>query len=528
MATFADPDSFYHAKMALLLRDQGVFTQFPWLPFTVLGKSFADHQFLYHVLLIPFVTIWPPLVGLKLATVAFFATAITAFYALLRSWDVRAAGWVTAALLVSSPFLFRLNLAKAQAVAFILLFGFLASLVARRHVHLAVAGFVYVWLYGGWPLLLVLAVMLSVADWVALVSRRWFPAPTVTGPASALSSPASAGSAGRSAHFGTECRRLLAANVKLIAAVAVGIAAGLVVNPYFPHNLYFYWNQIIQIAVINYQQVIGVGGEWYPYPLLELVGATTVATFCAVVGLTVYLLTFRRQPVRSTFLGIVMVFFFAMTLRARRNVEYLIPFEFLFAAVAVDAGVAGLPLSGFWRELRQFLSEQKLYLVALLLPLAILPFIVVRDVWNVRAAYLQGIPFSRFGAVSAWLSANSAPGSVIFHSDWDDFPMLFYYNSHNFYIVGLDATFMYRQDPARYWEWEKITTGRQHGQVAEIIGEHFGARYALVGSEQDGTMGQLLAGQPEFREVYRDGEATVYEVLPQPKKSVSSVQSLGN
>ena len=72
---FADPDSFYHAKMALLIRDQGVIHTFPWLDLTVLGQHYTDQHFLYHVLLIPFVTWFPPLVGLKLATVFFGAGA---------------------------------------------------------------------------------------------------------------------------------------------------------------------------------------------------------------------------------------------------------------------------------------------------------------------------------------------------------------------------------------------------------------------------------------------------------------------
>jgi hypothetical protein len=66
---FADPDSFYHAKMALLARDQGVIKDFPWLQYTVLVNNYTDQHFLYHVILIPFVTFFDPLVGIKLATV---------------------------------------------------------------------------------------------------------------------------------------------------------------------------------------------------------------------------------------------------------------------------------------------------------------------------------------------------------------------------------------------------------------------------------------------------------------------------
>ena len=84
-ATFADPDSYYHTKIALLIRDTGIVQDFPWLQFTVLKEYYIDHHFLYHVLLVPFVTFFPPLVGMKVATLVFASAAITMFFWLLRS-----------------------------------------------------------------------------------------------------------------------------------------------------------------------------------------------------------------------------------------------------------------------------------------------------------------------------------------------------------------------------------------------------------------------------------------------------------
>src|SRR3989338_10252386 len=74
--TFADPDSFYHAKAALLLRDRGAITEFPWLSATTLRYNFIDHHFLYHLLLIPFITWFTPLIGLKVATVFLASLAL--------------------------------------------------------------------------------------------------------------------------------------------------------------------------------------------------------------------------------------------------------------------------------------------------------------------------------------------------------------------------------------------------------------------------------------------------------------------
>ena len=121
--------------------------------------------------------------------------------------------------------------------------------------------------------------------------------------------------------------------------------------------------------------------------------------------------------------------------------------------------------------------------------------------------------FDKYSGALAWLESHSPKHSIVFHSDWDDFPVLFYHNTSNRYVVGLDPTFMYRYDRTRYAEWERVTTGRERLHLYDIIARRFNARYVFVGSEQ-GAMGKLVAGNPGFREVYRDDEATIFEVIP--------------
>ncbi|MBI3626721.1 hypothetical protein HY224_01600, partial [Candidatus Uhrbacteria bacterium] len=62
----ADPDAFYHIKMAQMMAHQGLLTEFPALPYTTFSQNFTDHHLLYHFLLIPFVSL-SPILGAKLA-----------------------------------------------------------------------------------------------------------------------------------------------------------------------------------------------------------------------------------------------------------------------------------------------------------------------------------------------------------------------------------------------------------------------------------------------------------------------------
>jgi hypothetical protein len=150
---FADPDSFYHVKMALLMRDGGIVWQFPWLQLTTLGQNFTDQHLLYHALLVPFVTIFPPLIGMKVATVIFGAIFFTVVYWFLRSFNVRWAFVYPLILLFIRPFTFRIALAKAPSTALVFLVVGLAWIFRFQLKRLFGLAFLYVWYYGGFALL---------------------------------------------------------------------------------------------------------------------------------------------------------------------------------------------------------------------------------------------------------------------------------------------------------------------------------------------------------------------------------------
>jgi hypothetical protein len=105
-----------------------------------------------------------------------------------------------------------------------------AALAANGHYRrLLPLGVVYVWLYDAFPLLLLLAGVYFVV--AALTERR-------------LLWPA-------------------------LLYPAAGIAIGLVINPYFPHNLTFIAHHLL--AKVGGRRAVPVGSEWYPYDTWPLV-----------------------------------------------------------------------------------------------------------------------------------------------------------------------------------------------------------------------------------------------------------------
>ena len=481
--SFPDPDSFYHAKFSQLLAQRGASTEFPWLSATSLRYQFVDHHFLYHLLLIPFVSFGDPLWGIKAATAIFAGLMLVAFYFFLRSLQVRGAFWYALFLLTVNPLLFRINLAKAQPLVLAWLFLCLYFLFKRQPLPLLFGAFLYSWLYGGWLVLLGTVVLT-----VLLTQTRQHP----------LRQLFSLHRAGRVAG------RL---NLELLFSAFVGIGLGLLLHPYSPGILEFTWQQAFRIGVVGYQRVIGVGSEWYPYGLLSLVRDAAPFLALLLAGVLSFLAQRKNRSTVSLVLALLTAIFFVMTLRSRRYVEYLMPFGVAFSAVA---------LTGWWEQhAKQFRSVSPRVRRALI-ALVILLFIPLawRDGQAVYQQYVAGRPLQTYAPAARWLADHTPEGSIVFHSDWDEFPHLFYYNHHNYYIVGLDPSFLYIQNPELHRLYVAVTTGVRSEQLSAIIHSAFGASYVFVDRKDNAAFGYNLATDKQFELVYEDAQARVYQVKP--------------
>lgn len=120
----SDPDGFYHAKVSMLISEQGIIKSFPWLQQTSLKENYTDHHFLYHLFLIPFVKFSDPLVGVKFAQALLSAFFILVFYWFLKKEKIKLPIFWVILLLTNSPFLFRISLVKANALSLIFFFNF--------------------------------------------------------------------------------------------------------------------------------------------------------------------------------------------------------------------------------------------------------------------------------------------------------------------------------------------------------------------------------------------------------------------
>lgn len=414
---FIGADSFYHVKMALMLPEVGYLTHFPWLQWTIFRDQFVSHHYGFQTLLAPWV--WAsqlftgsPVAGAKLASVTAAGLTSALFFRLLRQRSIPHALFWTA-LLTWLPWHYwmRLTYIRAPMVALPLLLLATSALLARRTKLCGLLAFLFVQVYFGAVVFILL-------------------------PAAFIMGRILAGEANRH-------------DVGLLVWTTLGLAAGFVINPYFPENIAF---MKIQLFDTGLGAIVRVGNEWRPLDTwsLLIMSAPLLALWGG--GLLLYLQRGTRPDGSTLALLFLNAGFLILTLKARRFVEYWPLFALLNAAdlarfSAHTFATQRYKLSGW--------PAQGTVAAGLLVALVGVPNLT--KAYRVMQKDLTPPPLVQ---AMAYLENNSAPGSLVLTDDWDQFPMCFYLNTHNRYAVGLDPAFTAAPYPELWERYRLLTSGR--------------------------------------------------------------------
>jgi len=479
-----DFDGYYHVKWSRVLwegmKARTFPPAFPWLPLTTLNpKDYVDHHLLFHIFQIPFVAFSDPRLGAKIASVIFAALALLSCFWLLLKYRIRyPLVWLIAVLACAQPFLFRMNMAKAPPFAIIFLIVAIHLFFKRKSWPLLPLAFIFTWTYD----LFVLLVM-ATFFWVITIA--------VT-------------------EFRFEWRPLV--------YVLAGCAAGLVINPYFPHNLQLLVEHV-QIKLTTEEFPTKVGSEWYPYDSWQFLANSVVACTAMVAGYIAFEPFERRRAHFPLFFLLFSTALMIMTARWRRIEEYWPPFAVLFAAFAIQPWLEGirsyprrLPPE-ILEELEPFLDQDRNSVRELIPTIAALSVALVLSTilfFNLRATVhdiQESEPHEFYRAGAEWLRTNVPPGQVVFNTDWDDFPRLFYFDSSHYYVSGLDPNYLYDKDPDLSRLYDRITLGTQD-DAGPLIRDRFGARYVFSDNSHHEFFDEARASG-WFDIVYEDTQCTI-------------------
>jgi hypothetical protein len=405
-----DRDSLYHARYAQLLPERGLSREFPWTQESVWRDAFSDKEFLFHVLLVPFCRGDDPAPGAKVAAWLMGVGLLATLAWVLSKNGIRAAWfWVALVPALGNHFLFRMQEVRPAILSVILLLLGIHQLLNSRWRGLAVVGFIYSWTYTAPHLLIIFAGIDALARWADEKRFEW----------------------------------------RGLAFAAGGVAAGLVIHPYFPSDLRLWWVMNVQIVArawdLGGDPAVRLGSEFGPVSLRSLVVSSTLVLVCFVGTFLVAAFRGGSFSGRTRRLAAFMLAGFFLFLLSSRFIEYFAPLALLAAASAAsDLWVEGWPR-------RRFILANLAVATAI-----VLTYGSLRD--STRA--LKEYPGPDLQGAAGWMKSNVPAGEKVIHLDWGDFPQLFYYDPTHRYLVGLDPMFLYVRNPDRLRLLEDVKSGR--------------------------------------------------------------------
>ena len=282
----------------------------------------------------------------------------------------------------------------------------------------------------------------------------------------------------------------------------VGMILGLLANPYFPENLRF---DIVQASVVSLGQKahVRMGGELYPASSWMWIVSCLPVALPWIGALILYIWRGRRAATSDLFLLLSATTFLG-TLRVIRTVDFFVPFAILFAAAVISPHLKA--------------SRTDVLAVGLLLALP-----CVAHVYLTYRYVLEAPSLARFRGAAEYLRVN-APEALVANTQWNDYQLLFFLNSRNRYVIGIEPTFTYMEDPRKYWLWfhisedEEATCDREYcadadrTDIVSAVRQDLGAQYVVTDHTANPHVERVLRGKSNVTEVYRDAAFSVYRI----------------
>jgi hypothetical protein len=465
-----DIDAYYHVAAARILAEQGALTEFPWTTESVWRERYADKEFLFHALLVPFLGA-EGRPGPKALTVLLGALILSLFALRLCRLDVPWPWLWPALVLCAGPwFLLRLSITRPHLLSILLCLGIAGCLTGRRRAVLLLLSALFPWCYTAFHLPLLLALLFVLA--VRFSGGVW--------------------------------------SWREPALAAAGTLLGALLHPQAANLLLLWWAQNVQnplfaladsgISLNQALELRSPTGRMLLWEngavLLAAGGATLIALVRGV-----------RARTDTVFWLLLSGGFFILYLNNRRFVEYW-PFFAIGAAALMlrDGGIRKLLAT--WAARRKLPAAAAMGLALILLATVLTASLMLGQ----RLVGSMSVPALREEA--RWLAERSSPGELVFTGNWDDTPFVLYYAPGRRVLVTLDPTFMVARDAGAYRIWrELVETGQ--GDPAEIVQGRFGARWLLLRrAPYTQALRDLLDRDARFALRFAGAEGNIYELAP--------------
>jgi len=445
--------------MAEFLKDLGPRYNFHWARFSTFNGNFADKDFLYHLVLIPFTFFKDIFFGVKVAAFIFAAALFLGFYLILKRYaDKRILWFFLACFFLSSHFLETIS--SPRPLTLVILINLLAMhfIIQRRHLCLFFTGIFYSLIHVTSPLIICYALIIET---VRYFDKKEF-------------------------------------YLKAVIFSFLGILAGFLVHPNFPNNfLVFYLNSILVPIYTMKTGVLELGAEFFPFNTREyfLQYPLIIISLISIIYIAVLKMPKPRFETK-VFMALGMVFFIlSFTCQRYLSHGYLIMLMAFACYVSDFMGAKN--------------SFSKLSLAAIFL------LIILLGAGSFKGARYNALVAKvingHYEAAGRWMEKNIPEGELIFHANWSDSQYFIGLNPKDDYFVTLDPVYMYNKNPALYKIYRDVSFGKTKDPYI-ILKDTFNVKYGYAGKNYFSGLVEQIRKDPRFTILAEDNFGIIFNL----------------
>ncbi|MFH1641551.1 MAG: hypothetical protein ABIC04_01495 [Nanoarchaeota archaeon] len=485
---FVGYDSYYHVKLAHIYHTHGLIKEFPWMQFTIFKDNFADEQFLFHLLLVPF-TFGNLIFNGKIAIVIFTSLLITVFYWFLKknriAWP---AIWVIV-LLTSQRFIVRTNMVRPISLSVMFFILGIYFILSKKYSWLFLVSFIYSLIHASFFTLTIFVIIYALLTYV---KKRNF-------------------------------------DYKLLLFNLMGLFLGLLVNPYFPKTVKTLY--LVYLKGIFYKVPLSIPIlEWMPMslPLFFKENYLPIILFFFSLFILIKNGDFSKKGFMSDkkyysilFL-LTSLIFLVLTIISYRFVVYWVITAVIFCAFSLNNYVKIIinNLNLFLSIKKPFLTKTKYDLKksVLLIFILVIIFLFCFSFYSHIQRLSMWNNLNNYYDCSDWIKNNVPKDTNIFIMTWSQFAPLFFFDDNHRYIFGLDEYKMYFYDEELYFKYVGLTRGiiTEPDMIKTIIRKDFNSSYIFL-DEQDCMFKQtsfysLVKKTNNFKKEYENEYCSVYSI----------------
>jgi hypothetical protein len=461
-------DGFLHARMASeILTKKWFLTSLPQAHFSWFLNRFSDKDFVYHLYLIPFISLFGLIMGTKIA--AFICTGW--LYCLLSYLSYkRIKSWVSVIpmLLIISSSQFLRDTAEARPFILAISFTVLGIyFMSDKRLKLL---FTTVFIYGlihisAWTLPLCVLIY-SIFNWIK---------------------------------FGIFSK-------KMVFGAWLVYLVSFIFHPNFPNNIfYMYLNGVLVPFYAAKTGVLELGAEFFPINTMDIINRfPAIPIGIAFLVLMFFLISIHKSK-RLVAFGMGTILFGIFSMSSVRNFTHMYPLFILFITECIAL---------YGDEYKKIDTNLRQRLLSILIPLltVIFIFLSIETMKNLPAQLMGDRVYGQhFFKMAQFINQNIPKGSRIFHTNWSDSQYLIGLAPDYEYFVTLDPIYMYSYNKELYQLYRNVSFGGAPDPYKTLT-QVFKSNYGYAGKNYFGAFINQIRSDSRFKILAEDEFGLVYKI----------------